>query len=119
MGDRRLSMQGGVPLPASCKDALVARMLDPAAMAARREAVSAATHQRRYDGDSWGSTLLVLNARALDRIKLPWACVMATTLVWTVPVMSAGASARVNLEQFVSAYNLVVRADTRILLAPC
>jgi hypothetical protein len=61
----------------------------------------------------------VLNARALDRIKLPWACVMATTLVWTVPVMSAGASARVNLEQFVSAYNLVVRADTRILLAPC
>jgi hypothetical protein len=44
MGDRRLSMQGGVPLPASCKDALVARMLDPAAMAARREAVSAATH---------------------------------------------------------------------------
>jgi len=112
-------MQGGVPLPASCKDALVAHMLDPAAMAARREAVSAATHQRRYDGDSWGSTLLVLNARALDRIKLPWACVMATTLVWTVPVMSAGASARVNLEQFVSAYNLVVRADTRILLAPC
>ena len=102
----------GVPLPPSCKDALVARMLDPAAAAARREAVFAATASqrqgRRYDGDSWRSTLLIVNARALDRIRLPWCCVIAVTLLWTVPVMCSGASSRVNLEQFVSAYNVTL-----------
>ena len=118
---RRPSLSGrqpsrGVPLPASCGDALVARMLDPAAVAARREAVSAATHQKRYDGDSWTSTLLVVGPRALDRIRLPWACVMAVTLVWTVPVMSSGQRGRVNLEQFVSAYNLVLTTLSFLLV---
>ena len=119
MPTRRLSVSGmrpGVQLPASCRDALVARMLDPAAVAARREAVARSTCKKRYDGDSWFSTLLVVNARALDRIRLPWACVMAVTLLWTVPVMASGQSARVNLEQFVSAYNLVLTTLSFLLV---
>ena len=119
MALRRLSLTGlrpGVPLPPSCRDALVARMLDPAAVAARREAVAAGTCQKRYDGDSWSSTLFIVNGRALDRIRLPWACVMGVTLLWTVPVMASGQSARVNLEQFVSAYNLVLTTLSFLLV---
>ena len=111
------SKGGGLPLPASCADALVSRMLAPDAVASRREAVAAASacHQR-YDGSDYIGTVLLLRARALDRIRKPWLCVMAVTLLWVVPVMSARASGHINLDQFVGAYNLVLTTLSFLLV---
>ncbi len=90
---RRLSssQRGGsygmVPLPSAPASDFALNMASESARAARSRATAAALTQIRYSGDDWLPTLLLWEARAMDRIMLPWGVVMGLTCLWTVPIM--------------------------------
>jgi hypothetical protein len=82
-----LPLRGAAALRHAAAGQFAERLLATSSAETRREATAAATLQLRYSADDWLYTILQWEARALDRIIVPWGLVMGLTCLWTIPIM--------------------------------